>query len=127
MPAAPKELGDELAAKFRKTASVLGSHPWNLFKGEAWLQKLCDEGCSGIPPTIAACFESRLSASPDPVAFPALRAAEPRSVRVVRSKMKARKRPAANIAPAAAAPAGDADAPRVLRRPAMRRPAAAIH
>ncbi|CAE7444321.1 unnamed protein product [Symbiodinium natans] len=116
-PALRRPLSDEQVKEFQKTATFVGKHPWNLFKGEAFLRKLCAEnqaGISGTPPVLQALFQSRCAVDQETapiVAQPCARAAAPRPVRVrrvlkrpaaakaaaPRAKAKVRLRPAAQL------------------------------
>ena len=40
--ALPLALGESTIKEFRKTAKAVGSHPWELLKAQAFLEKLCD-------------------------------------------------------------------------------------
>jgi len=129
LPAVRNVLPPRQLKEFRKTAQLIGQHPWNLFKGEAWLRKLCDEneaGFCGQPPVLQALFESRCrEATEDPVvAQPAAPtpAAAPRAVRVQKRVLK---RPAA-ARPAAADAAGANPEQRRAKARARARPAAAV-
>ena len=40
--ALPLALGESTIKEFRKTAKAVGSHPWELLKAQAFLEKMCD-------------------------------------------------------------------------------------
>ena len=44
------DFGDNVRREFRKTAAHIGNQPWNLLKGQDYLEKLCDANEQGVTP-----------------------------------------------------------------------------
>ena len=48
-PARVLPLSETVINRFLATAEAIAKHPWSLMRGEAYLRKLCDCNCRGVP------------------------------------------------------------------------------
>jgi len=82
-PHALNVLGDRLLKEYRKTAVTIAAQPWNLLKGQMYLEKLCDDNEKGIvlpPPKLNCLFHYKMPALN---LHPEVEAAEPSAPRKI--------------------------------------------
>ncbi len=117
VPIPRNDLGDTVRKEFRKTAKVVAEDPWNLFKAQQFLERLCDanENAEPLPHLALGALTYKMTPlAAVPTAYGTLNIRVPRQVHVssvppadmrkrlrigsLANSMKLKKRPAAAIA-----------------------------